>query len=88
MRNGGAALIGVGELIQLHQRQRGVDIREIVFKARRNHLRLRRAAQGLAVISVNAEAVELQAANARGQLVIVGYHQPAFGAGHILDRME
>lgn len=61
--NVATALIGLAQLTQLDQRQRGVDIRKVVFEARGNDLRLRRAAVGLAVIGIYAQTVELQAAD-------------------------
>ncbi len=81
--NLGPALIGVAQFFQLDQRQSGVDIGKVVLEARGDHLRLRRAAVGLAIISIHAQTMEFQATDAGGQLVVVGDNQPAFGAGHV-----
>lgn len=71
-----ATLIRLRQLIQLHQRQRGVDIGQIIFEAGSNHFRLRRAAVGLTVVGVYAQAVEFEAADAGSQLVIIGDDKP------------
>ncbi len=74
--NLGPALIGVAQFFQLDQRQSGVDIGKVVLEARGDHLRLWRAAVGLAIISVHAQTMEFQATDAGGQLVVVGDNQP------------
>ncbi|MOA20938.1 hypothetical protein D3C78_1414110 [compost metagenome] len=42
----------------------------------------------MAVKSVNAQAVEFQAADAIGQLVIIGRDQATFRTGQVLNGME
>ena len=67
-----ATLIALAQFAQLYQRQRGVNIGEVIFESRANHLRLRRTAVGLAIVGIDAQTVELEATNAVGQLFIVG----------------
>ena len=78
----------MAQFFQLDQRQSGVDIGKVVLEARGDHLRLRRAAVGLTIIGVHAQTMEFQTADTGGQLVVVGDNQPAFGAGHVFDRVE
>ncbi|MNP48634.1 hypothetical protein D3C76_1427680 [compost metagenome] len=68
------AAVGIAEFAELHQGQRGVNIREVVFKTGRDHFGLRCAAERLAVKRIDAETVELEAANTLRQLFVVRHH--------------
>ncbi|MNN41498.1 hypothetical protein D3C81_1556200 [compost metagenome] len=69
-----ATVVGIAQFTELHQGQRGVDIREVVFKPRRDHFRLRRAAKRLTVECIDAKTVKFEAANALRQLFVVRHH--------------
>ena len=76
------------QLIQLYQRNSGIDIRQVVFVSWRKHFGLRCPAIGLSIKSINAQTVKLQAAKPLGKLAVVGNDQPAFGAGNIFDGVK
>ena len=76
------------ESTQLHDRHRGVHVRQVVFEARLDDFGLRSTTLLLTLMSVEGEAVKAQPADALGERRIGQAHDPALGAGQVLDRLK
>ena len=73
---------------ELGDAQDRLHVRHVELETGFDHLRLRGTAHGLAVVGVDAEAVEFEAADAVRELGIVRGEHAALARGDVLDRVE
>lgn len=76
------------QLIELYQRNSGVNIRQVVFVSRCKHFGLWCPAVGLSIKSINAQTVKLQAAKPLSELAVVGNDQSTFRTGDIFNSVK
>ncbi len=83
-----AARVERVQALELDQREGGVEVGQVVFETGLDHFRLRLASMAQAVVGIDPEAVELEAADPFGEGTVVADEHRAFGAGQVLDRVE